>query len=81
MWKLYFLFECERGDFQKATAIFYRAVRACPWVKELYLLAFERLGKEMSVGELRGVYEMVVERDLRVFVGLEEVFEELDERG
>ncbi|MCJ1435689.1 hypothetical protein MMC27_005064 [Xylographa pallens] len=81
MWKLYFLFECERGGLQRARAVFYRAVRACPWAKELYLLAFERLGKEMSIGELKGVYEMVVERELRVFVGLEEAFEEVEGRG
>ncbi|MCJ1379477.1 hypothetical protein MMC17_002578 [Xylographa soralifera] len=80
MWKLYFLFECERGV-QRARAVFYRAVRACPWVKELYLLAFEWLGKGISVGELKGVYEMVVERELRVFVGLEEAFEEVEGRG
>ncbi|MCJ1402120.1 hypothetical protein MMC11_005339 [Xylographa trunciseda] len=80
MWKLYFLFECERGGLQRARAVFYRAVRACPWVKELYLLAFERFGEKASVGELKGVYEMVVERELRVFVGLEEAFEDV-ERG
>ncbi|MCJ1284860.1 hypothetical protein MMC26_004197 [Xylographa opegraphella] len=78
MWKLYFLFECERGGLQRARAVFYRAIRACPWVKELYLLAFERLGQGMSVGELKGVYEMVVERELRVFVALEDAFEEVE---
>ena len=81
MWKLYFLFECERGGLQRARAVFYRAVRACPWAKELYLLAFERLGKEMSIRELKGVFEMVVEKELRVFVGLEEAFEEVEGRG
>ena len=81
MWKLYFLFECEKGGLQRASAVFYRAVRACPWVKELYLLAFERLGKEMSIAELKSVYEMVVERELRVFVSLEEAFEEVEARG
>ncbi|MCJ1394657.1 hypothetical protein MMC18_007537 [Xylographa bjoerkii] len=78
MWKLYFLFECTRGESPRARAVFYRAVRACPWVKELYLLAFEWLGEGMSVDELKAVYEMVVERELRVFVGLEEAFEEVE---
>ena len=81
MWKLYFLFECERGELQRARAVFYRAVRACPWVKELYLLAFEQLGKEMSIAELKGVYEMVVDRELRVLVALEEAFEEVEGKG
>ncbi|KAL8707971.1 MAG: hypothetical protein Q9225_007675 [Loekoesia sp. 1 TL-2023] len=53
LWKLYFLFEHRNGDLKRAREVFYRAVRACPWVKELYMLAFEYLGEEMGEGELR----------------------------
>ena len=77
MWKLYFLFEHSRGEMQKAKTVFYRAVRACPWVKELYLLPFEYLKTVMPVEEAKGIYEMVVEKELRVFVGLDEVFDDL----
>ncbi|MCJ1475511.1 hypothetical protein MMC13_004174 [Lambiella insularis] len=81
MWKLYFLFEHSRGELQRARAVFYRAVRACPWMKELYLLPFEFLEDVVPMAELKGVYEMVVERELRVFVSLDEAFEEASERG
>ena len=75
MWKLYFLFEHSKGELQKAEAVFYRAVRACPWVKELYLLPFKYLRGFVLMEELKEVYRMVVEKELRVFVSLDETFE------
>ncbi|KAL9010726.1 MAG: hypothetical protein Q9173_004368 [Seirophora scorigena] len=68
LWKLYLLFEFASGDMKRATGVFYRAVRACPWVKELFLLAFEYLGGVMGDRELRGLYTMMVERELRIRV-------------
>ena len=60
--------------------MYWRAVRACPWVKEVYLLAFEYLGEEgMGEEELRGVYEMMEEKGVRVHVGIEEFL--LETRG
>jgi hypothetical protein len=68
LWKMYFLFEHSRGELQRAKTVFYRAVGACPWCKYLYLLPFEYLRDIMTTEELRGVYDMVEERELRVFV-------------
>ena len=89
LWKLYFLFEHSRGDLHRAKRVFYRGIRACPWVKELYLLAFEYLssscrddgeqvvaaagggGGGMSEAELRGLYDLLGEKELRVHVDME----------
>ena len=57
--------------------VFYRAVRACPWVKGLYMLAFERLRDVMSMEELKGVHEMMVEKEIRVHVDLNEWLERM----
>ncbi|KAL8803048.1 MAG: hypothetical protein Q9182_003418 [Xanthomendoza sp. 2 TL-2023] len=70
LWKLYFLYEQFRGDFQRARAVFYRAITACPWVKELCLLAFEYLAGGMSEAELRGIYDVMVEKELRIHVDM-----------
>ena len=75
LWKRYFLFECEQGEKKRARAIFYRAIAVCPWVKELYLLAFERLQDMMSLKELKGVYETMVDRDIRIRIPLDDLFE------
>lgn len=44
IWKLYILFELNHThDVRAAKAVFYRAIRACPWSKEIVMLAFEHL--------------------------------------
>lgn len=74
IWKLYVLFELDRAqDIKAAKAVFYRAIRACPWSKELVMLAFERLGSEengMSFDEHRGMYNILNEKELRLHVSI-----------
>lgn len=98
LWKLYILFELSRGNVNRAKAIFYRAVRACPWSKELVMLAFTHLRadvvkqrhgnadtsgkvkvKEEGMGfeELRRVWNVLVEKELRVHVDIEGVLDEI----
>ncbi|PGG96382.1 hypothetical protein AJ80_09837 [Polytolypa hystricis UAMH7299] len=82
LWKLYVLFELTIGqDDERARDVFYRAIRACPWAKELVMLAFRERGlrKRMGQEELRKVWNVLVEKELRVHVDLEEWFE--DEEG
>ncbi|CAG8271027.1 unnamed protein product [Penicillium salamii] len=49
VWRLYILFELygER-DVSRACEIYHRAVRACPWSKELYMIAFEHLRADLT---------------------------------
>ncbi|KAI4188503.1 MAG: hypothetical protein L6R41_002103 [Letrouitia leprolyta] len=70
LWRLYFLFGYENGDLKRTRDLFYRAVRACPWSKEIYMLAFDYLANALPEKELRGVYEMMVEQELRIHVTL-----------
>ena len=102
LWKLYILFELGQNDIQRAENIFYRAVRACPWSKELAMLAFSyfredvvdardkagkedvssyvampRRGKAMDFFELRRVYNVLVEKELRVHVDIESLLDEM----
>ena len=81
LWKLYFMFEHSRGEMQKAKDVFYRGMMACPWAKELYMLAFSYLRDVVPIEELRGVYEAMVERGLRIHVSLEEEVWERMGRG
>ncbi|KAL9585180.1 MAG: hypothetical protein Q9212_001673 [Teloschistes hypoglaucus] len=71
LWKLYFLFEHSSGNVERAKEVFWRAVGACPWSKEIYMLAFECLGEgEMNEEELRAVHDLMVQRELRIRVAL-----------
>ncbi|ODH45339.1 hypothetical protein ACO22_00063 [Paracoccidioides brasiliensis] len=82
-WKLYLLFELALSQWGRAREVLYRAIRACPWAKELVLLAFRERGlrEKMGQDELRKVWNVLVEKELRVHVDLEEWFEENGEKG
>lgn len=106
LWHAYFHFELSRGGSggsgsdsdarKKATAIFYRSIRACPWAKQLYLLPFRYLrrggggghghsngdgGGGMADADLKAVYELMLAKELRIHVDLEEMIEEEREEG
>ncbi|OJJ49102.1 hypothetical protein ASPZODRAFT_150039 [Penicilliopsis zonata CBS 506.65] len=76
LWKLYILFEISRDDLRRAKHIFYRAMRACPWSKGLLFMAFSHLraaGQDgMHFEELRRVYQVLIDKELRVHVEIDE---------
>ena len=58
---------------KKAISILHRAIRACPWCKELYMLAFmvpEIRDAMQQSGQLMALYEMMLDKGLRVHVEL-----------
>ena len=72
LWKWYFDFEVSRNEKVRAKAAFYRAIRICPWAKELYSLPFRSLVESMDTEELRGCYQLMLEKELRVHIPLDE---------
>lgn len=95
LWKLYIMFELSRHEINRAKEVFYRAIRACPWSKELVMLAFTHLradvvrdrykdsprkGEGMGFDELRRVYNVLVEKELRIHVDIEEELDRLAAR-
>ncbi|GMG01213.1 unnamed protein product [Aspergillus oryzae] len=92
LWKLYILFELSQHDINRAKDVFYRGMRACPWSKELIMLAFSHLradiiqerypgasrkGDGMNFLELRSVYNVLIEKELRIHVDIEDELDEL----
>ncbi|KAI9789548.1 MAG: hypothetical protein M1816_005955 [Peltula sp. TS41687] len=74
IWALYLLFSIQaRLPKPYITSVFYNGIRACPWAKGLYLLAFQYLAPYMDEEELRRVYEVMREKELRIRVELPEV--------
>ena len=57
-------------------------MRACPWAKEFYMLAFTQPGLRDAIGfgGLRKIYETIVEKGLRIHVDLSEILEGGDGR-
>ncbi|PLB50123.1 DUF1740-domain-containing protein [Aspergillus steynii IBT 23096] len=91
LWKLYVLFELSHHDIPRAKDVFYRGMRACPWAKELVMLAFSHLRADlvrdlssssrqdegMGFDELRRVYNVLVEKELRIHVDIEDLLDEV----
>ncbi|KAL5333947.1 NRDE-2, necessary for RNA interference-domain-containing protein [Aspergillus crustosus] len=95
LWKLYILFELSRSDITRAKSVFYRAMRACPWSKDILMLVFTHLrddvvrekysnqgqtggvGQGMDFHELRHVYNVLVEKELRIHIDIERELDDL----
>ncbi|KAI9814175.1 MAG: hypothetical protein M1827_003341 [Pycnora praestabilis] len=69
-----------RWQEQSPKEVFHRGMRHLPWHKPYLLLPFTTpaLGLMFSFEELRGLYNILGEKELRVHVDLEEVFDRLD---
>ncbi|KAF2497167.1 DUF1740-domain-containing protein [Lophium mytilinum] len=63
----------------RAKKVFFRGLTRLPWCKPYMMLAFSHLTEMLTFQELRGVYNVLGEEELRVHVDLEEAFEEFEE--
>ncbi|KAL2016481.1 hypothetical protein VTK56DRAFT_3477 [Thermocarpiscus australiensis] len=76
LWICYVRFCCSVRELRaKAKEVFYRAIAACPWAKELYMEAFRTLAGEFGSSELRAVFNTMAAKGLRIHVDLEEFVE------
>ncbi|GAA6036634.1 hypothetical protein JCM8097_001263 [Rhodosporidiobolus ruineniae] len=72
LWVLYVDFEVKNGELQRAKSLIYRALRECPWVKELYLRPFSpTLRSVYRSRELRDFHHLLLEKGLRVRVEID----------
>ncbi|KAI9892723.1 MAG: hypothetical protein M1814_001143 [Vezdaea aestivalis] len=55
--------------------VFFRALRAVPWAKRVYMLAFE-MGEVLDRREMEGVWRLMGDKQLRLRVDLEDVLED-----
>jgi hypothetical protein len=56
----------------KAKDILFRALRHCPWSKDVMMEAFLTLNRDMDSSELKGIFDTMASKGLRVHVDLEE---------
>ncbi|EWC47117.1 hypothetical protein DRE_03486 [Drechslerella stenobrocha 248] len=81
LWLLYLRFELWQSQPGRAKGVFFRAVRACPWSKDVILSGFRWLRSTLDFGEMRKVYGVMQEKELRIHVDIEEMLEEWDKEG
>ncbi|KAL5534334.1 hypothetical protein ACEPAG_796 [Sanghuangporus baumii] len=76
LWKVYVKFEIAAGNVKRAKSVLFRALKECPLVKELYLLAFEDdLRNAYTRRELITLSDTMAERGIRLRYSLGEVLE------
>ncbi|POR35666.1 Protein NRDE2-like protein [Tolypocladium paradoxum] len=59
----------------KSKGVFYRALKHCPWSKEVMMEAFVTLIRDMKSEELKSVYATMTSKGLRVHVDMDEFME------
>ncbi|KAM0436760.1 hypothetical protein ACHAPT_002471 [Fusarium lateritium] len=59
----------------KAKDVLFRALRQCPGSKDVMMEAFLTLNRDMESSELKGVFETMASKGLRVHVDLDEFLE------
>ncbi|KAI3399864.1 hypothetical protein diail_5375 [Diaporthe ilicicola] len=74
LWRSYVRF-CQQNNKElrgKAAEVYYRAIGACPWSKDLAMEAFTTMVKDMDSNDLRGVFGTMAAKGLRIYVDLED---------
>lgn len=80
VWQWYTLWCLRTKEFRhKAKDVFYRGLRAAPWAKQLAMFAFTHLRDAMTFEELKNVYRVLGEKELRIHVDLDERLEDLED--
>ncbi|KAH7023750.1 NRDE-2, necessary for RNA interference-domain-containing protein [Ilyonectria destructans] len=73
VWVLFIKFCGSQRELRaKAKDILFRALRHCPWSKDVMMEAFYTLSRDMESTELRGVFDTMTTKGLRVHVDMEE---------
>lgn len=70
LWHQYILFEVSRQNWEAAKNVLYRAIRAVPWYKEIWLAAIDALGGYLHISEIMDILNLMVEKELRLRVDL-----------
>ncbi|KAA1468262.1 DUF1740-domain-containing protein [Dentipellis sp. KUC8613] len=73
LWRLYIELEIRAGQLERAKDLLFRALGQCPFVKELYLLAFDALRSVFTGRELNALADSMAERGVRMRKGLDDV--------
>ncbi|KAI0995421.1 hypothetical protein K3495_g12758 [Podosphaera aphanis] len=80
LWRMYILYCLQTPNLRsQAQIIWHRALRACPWSKELYVTGFEKIGALANFSQSKSTWMVMEEKELRVHVDLHDVFAEIED--
>jgi hypothetical protein len=65
LWLHYIDFEASRGNNEAAKNVLYRAIRAVPWYKEVWLRSI-KAGQILELHEIVDLLQLMTEKELRL---------------
>lgn len=71
IWMLYLQYETSQGQLDKAKSVYFRAIRECPWSKDVYLFGLVFLSHSMEMTEVEQVYSIMEDKDIRLRSSIE----------
>ncbi|RKP08540.1 NRDE-2, necessary for RNA interference-domain-containing protein [Thamnocephalis sphaerospora] len=71
IWSAYIAFELRQKRPSKAKKVLFRALSACPWHKELCMLAFSLPTNTLTAEECQEVVDLMMEREMRLRISPE----------
>ncbi|KAH7170259.1 NRDE-2, necessary for RNA interference-domain-containing protein [Dactylonectria macrodidyma] len=81
VWVMFIQFCASQRELRaKAKDVLFRALRHCPWSKDVMMEAFYTVSQDMESTELRGVFDTMTSKGLRVHVDLDEFLEKRREK-
>ncbi|CCU76511.1 hypothetical protein BGHDH14_bgh04859 [Blumeria hordei DH14] len=79
LWRLYIIYCAHQEQLRtQIKSLWHRALRACPWAKELYILGFELMRGMVKFPELKDTWKVMEEKELRVHIYLDDQLEEIE---
>ncbi|CAO3613577.1 unnamed protein product [Cunninghamella blakesleeana] len=77
LWRLYIEHEIRLENYEKAKLVLYRAIRECPWSKDLFMTGFKLLSDSFTTKELLDMTSLIMEKDIRtrIMIDQEHLFE------
>ncbi|KAI9303040.1 NRDE-2, necessary for RNA interference-domain-containing protein [Cunninghamella echinulata] len=72
LWKLYIQHEIRLENNEKAKSLLYRAVRECPWSKDLFMTGLKLLNDSFSTKELLDLTSLMMEKDIRTRIMIDQ---------
>jgi tetratricopeptide (TPR) repeat protein len=68
LWQSYIAYEVQRKRYDDAKNILYRAIKAVPWMKNLYLSSIKLLANHIEASEITELIHLLSEKELRLRV-------------
>ena len=82
LWTTYLYFEKTRRDDETLKRVIHRGLSSLPWAKSFIMLGLSILSyRKAAFGDLRSLYQVLEDRELRIHANIAEELHEMETAG